>query len=130
MGVSPPFPGSSSQKKNSFEGNSGTYTILFRSDKYRNDGGKEEVEERARERKRERERERERARLGHFMMEGDLLIWRRLVRGENPTDDVRPRGGAADVRQFFISEGLNDLVEIGRCPNRESSEKDGSVLPE
>lgn len=47
------------------------------------------------------------------MVKGDFLVGRRLVGGEDPTDDVGPGGGAADVRELLEAEGLNDVVEIG-----------------
>lgn len=58
------------------------------------------------------------------MMERDLLIRRRLIGGENPTNDVTPGSSAADVRQLLEAEGLDDVVEVGGGGNRKPSEED------
>lgn len=47
------------------------------------------------------------------MVKGDLLVGRGLVGGEDATDDVGPRGGAADVRELLEAEGLHNVVEVG-----------------
>lgn len=60
------------------------------------------------------------------MMERDLLIRRRLIGGENPANDVPPGSSAADVRQLFEAEGLDDVVEVGGGGNRKPSEEDGA----
>lgn len=63
--------------------------------------------------------------LSHFVMEGNLLIGRRLVRSENTADDVGARGGATYIRKFFETESFNDVVEIGSRGDgrREASEQ-------
>jgi len=60
------------------------------------------------------------------MVERDLLIRRRLIGGENPTDDVTSGSSAADVRQLFEAERLDDIVEVGGGGNRKPSEEDGT----
>lgn len=68
--------------------------------------------------------------LSHFVVEGDLLIGRGFVCGENTADNVGSRSGAADVGQLVVAEGFDGSVEIGGGLDREVSKEDGSARAE
>lgn len=57
------------------------------------------------------------------MVEGDLLIGRRLVGREDPAYDIGPRRGSPNVRQLLVPERLDDVVEVGSGVYREAPEQ-------
>jgi hypothetical protein len=67
--------------------------------------------------------------LGHLVVEGDLLIGRRLVGGEHPAHDVGPRRGAADVRQLLVPEGVDGAVEVRGRRRGEPAQQQGPRVP-
>lgn len=60
-------------------------------------------------------------------MEGDLLIGRWLVGGEDPADDVSPGRRAANVRKLVIAEGVDGPVEVGGSPRGKAPEEDSAA---
>ncbi|KAF5793321.1 hypothetical protein HanXRQr2_Chr09g0416151 [Helianthus annuus] len=48
----------------------------------------------------------------------------------NPTNNLGPRGSAADVGEFREAESFNDVVEVGRRCNREASEENSASVEE
>jgi hypothetical protein len=69
------------------------------------------------------------AHLGHLVVEGDLLVGRRLVGGEHPPHHVGPRRGAADVRQLLVPEGVDGAVEVRRRPRGEPPQQQCPRVP-
>lgn len=67
--------------------------------------------------------------LSHLVVEGDLLIGRRLVGGEHAAHDVGPRRGAADVRQLLVPEGVDGAVEVGGRRRGEPAQQQGPRVP-
>lgn len=61
------------------------------------------------------------------MVEGNELVRRRLVGGENSADDVGARGCTSHVRQLIVAERVNHFVEVGGCGHCEASEEQGST---
>ena len=57
------------------------------------------------------------------MMKRNLLIWRGLIGGEDPTHNVGPRGSSTHVRKFLEAKGLNDVVEVRGCIYRKAPEE-------
>lgn len=60
--------------------------------------------------------------VSHLVMEGNFFVERAFIGRVNPAQDFDPRGSAADVDRFWEAESFNDVVEVRRSSNRESSE--------
>jgi hypothetical protein len=67
--------------------------------------------------------------LSHLVVEGDLLIGRRVVGGEHPAHDVGPRRDAADDRQLLVPEGVDGAVEVGGRRRGEPAQQQGPRVP-
>ena len=68
--------------------------------------------------------------LRHLVVEGDLLVGRRLVGGEDTPHHVAPRGGAADVGELRVPEGVHGAVEVRRGARREHAEQQRAGAPQ
>lgn len=66
--------------------------------------------------------------LCHLMVEGNLLIRWGLISCEDPSNNVSPRGGPADVRQLLEPKSLDDVVEVRSCVYGEASEENRSTF--
>ena len=57
------------------------------------------------------------------MVKRNLLVWRGIIGGGDPTHNFVPRGSSTHVRKFLEAKGLNDVVEVRRCIYRKAPEE-------
>ena len=60
--------------------------------------------------------------LRHLVVEGDALVGRRLVGGEDPADDVGPRR-RDDVGKLLVPERIYGAVEVRGRPSGEAAQQ-------
>ena len=64
------------------------------------------------------------------MVKRNLLVWRGIIGGGDPTHNFVPRGSSTHVRKFLEAKGLNDVVEVSRCIYRKAPEEYSTGLVE
>lgn len=57
------------------------------------------------------------------MVKWNLLVGWGLIGGKNPTHNVGPRGGPADVGELLEAKSLDDIVEVRGCIDRKAPEE-------
>ena len=64
------------------------------------------------------------------MVKRNLLVWRGIIGGGDPTHNFVPRGSSTNVRKFLEAKGLNDVVEVRGCIYRKAPEEYSTGLVE